>query len=318
MGMSDIVYVSCEMDKAVRASKRIAHTSAPVLIEGESGTGKELIARLIHRHSRRAAKPFVPVNCGAIPETLFESEFFGYRAGAFTGAVKDKSGIFEAADGGTAFLDEIGDLSPSMQAKILRVLQEKEVRRVGDTRAYKVDIRVIAATNKDLEREMGEGRFREDLFFRLGVLRIHLTPLRQRRSDIPVLADHFAVKYAGQMGRDVPRLSGEVLDIFARYSWPGNVREIENEVHRMVALADEGRPIGRCMVSSRILEHLPGDGAGDRDGRLKQRLAGLEKQIIMEALDLYDWNKTRAARHLGLTRQGLHRKLHRLSITKHE
>jgi two-component system response regulator HupR/HoxA len=318
MGIPNIVYVSREMDKAVRTSKQIAHTSAPVLIEGESGTGKELIARLIHEHSRRAAGPFVPVNCGAIPETLFESEFFGYRAGAFTGAAKDRSGIFEAADGGTAFLDEIGDLSMSMQAKILRVLQEKEVRRIGDTRASRIDIRVIAATNKDIEREMGAGRFREDLFFRVGVLRIHLAPLRQRRSDIPVLADHFAVKYARRIGRDVPRLSDEVLDMFKQYSWPGNVRELENEVHRMVALADDGRPVGRSLLSGRILEHLRCAGAEDRDGCLKERLAGFERQVIMEALDLYGWNKTHAARHLGLTRQGLHRKLHRLCITRGE
>ena len=169
METPDIVYASREMDNAVRTSKRIARTSAPVLIEGESGTGKELIARLIHRHSRRQAGPFVPVNCGAIPETLFESEFFGHRAGAFTGALKDRSGIFEAADRGTAFLDEIGDLPVSMQAKILRVLQEKEVRRVGDNSMRRIDIRVIAATNKDLEHEMGAGRFREDLYFRIGV-----------------------------------------------------------------------------------------------------------------------------------------------------
>jgi two-component system response regulator HupR/HoxA len=318
MELPDIVYVSREMDQAIRTSRRIAHTSAPVLIEGESGTGKELIARLIHGHSRRAARAFVPVNCGAIPETLFESEFFGYRAGAFTGAVKDKIGIFEAAEGGPAFLDEIGDLSVSMQAKILRVLQEKEVRRVGDTKTGRIDIRVIAATNKDLEREMGAGRFREDLFFRIGVLRVRLAPLRQRRNDIPVLVDHFAAKYARRIGRGVPRLSDEVIDMFNKYSWPGNVRELENEVHRMVALADDGRPVGRCLVSGRILEHLRCDGAAEGDGRLKERLAGFEKQIIMETLDLYGWNKTRAARHLGLTRQGLHRKIHRLSITKAE
>ena len=182
----------------------------------------------------------------------------------------------------------------------------------------RIDIRVIAATNKDLEREMGAGRFREDLFFRIGVLRIHLTPLRQRPDDIAVLTDHFAVKYARRIGKGVPSLSDEVLDIFTRYSWPGNVRELENEVHRMVVLADDGRPVGRSMVSGRILEHLRGDGGEDRDGQLKERLAGFEKQIIMEALELYGWNKTRTARHLGLTRQGLHRKIHRLSITRDE
>jgi two-component system response regulator HupR/HoxA len=318
MEMPGIVYVSGEMDRIVRNSKRIARTSAPVLIEGESGTGKELIARLIHGHSRRSAGAFVPVNCGAVPEPLFESEFFGYKAGAFTGAVKDKPGIFEAASGGTAFLDEIGDLSVSMQAKILRVLQEKEVRRVGDTRSNAIDLRVIAATNKNLDHEMCAGRFREDLFFRIGVLRIHLSPLRQRPEDIPVLVDHFAVKYAGHIGRNVPLMSSEVLDIFRRYPWPGNVRELENEIHRMVALADDGKPVDRRLVSRRILEHLRRGGAGDSEGCLKERLAGFEKQIIMETLDLYGWNKTRAARHLGLTRQGLHRKLHRLSITRDE
>jgi two-component system response regulator HupR/HoxA len=318
MDIPDIVYVSREMDEAVRTSKRIAHTSAPVLIEGESGTGKELIARLIHGHSRRASGPFVPVNCGAVPETLFESEFFGHRAGAFTGAVKDRPGIFEAAHRGTAFLDEIGDLSPAMQAKILRVLQEGEIRRVGDTRPKRVDIRVIAATNKDLEREMAAGRFREDLFFRIGVLRIRMSPLRLRPVDIAVLADHFMVKYARRVGRGVPRLAEDVLDIFTRYPWPGNVRELENEIHRMVALADDGRPLGRCLVSGRIREWLRSEGEPGRNGHLKERLAGYERQIIKETLDLYGWNKTRAARHLGLTRQGLHRKLSRLSITRDE
>jgi two-component system response regulator HupR/HoxA len=318
MDSQDIVYVSREMDEAVRTAKRIAHTSAPVLIEGESGTGKELIARLIHKHSRRAGRAFVPVNCGAIPEPLFESEFFGYRAGAFTGAMKDKPGIFEAADGGTAFLDEIGDLSVSMQAKILRVLQEREVRRVGDTRANRIDIRVIAATNKNLEREIGAGRFREDLFFRIGVLRIWLAPLRQRPSDIPVLVDHFTVKYARRIGKAAPLLTEEVIDAFKRYSWPGNVRELENEVHRLVALGDDGRPVEQDLVSGRIIAQLDGGGAVEGGVRLKQRLAGFEKQIIMETLDLYGWNKTLAARHLGLTRQGLHRKIHRLSITRDE
>jgi transcriptional regulator with PAS, ATPase and Fis domain len=205
-----------------------------------------------------------------------------------------------------------------MQAKILRVLQEREVRRVGDTRTGRIDFRVIAATNKDLEREICAARFREDLFFRVGVLRICLTPLRQRRSDIPVLVDHFAAKYARRIGKEVPRLGEEVIDMFKRYSWPGNVRELENEIHRMVALADDGRPVGCGLVSGRILAHLGGDGTDEGDGRLKERLAGLEKQIIMETLDLYGWNKTRAARHLGLTRQGLHRKIHRLSITRDE
>jgi transcriptional regulator with PAS, ATPase and Fis domain len=318
MEMPDIVYVSGQMAAAIRTSKQIAPTSAPILIEGESGTGKELIARLIHRSSRRSSGSFVAVNCGAVPETLFESEFFGHRAGAFTGALRDKPGIFEAAHGGTAFLDEIGDLSLSMQAKILRVLQENEIRRVGDARTSRVDIRVVAATNKDLEYEMRHGRFREDLFFRIGVLRVQLTPLRKRRDDIPVLARHFACKYAHRIGKQVPRFSEKVLDLFDRYPWPGNVRELENEIHRIVALAGDGRPVECRQVSCRIVEHLECVDSVDSDGRLKDRLAVYEKQIIKETLDLYDWNKTRAARHLGLTRQGLHRKLSKLSITKED
>jgi two-component system response regulator HupR/HoxA len=318
MEMPEIVYVSEEMARAIRTSRQIAHTSAPVLIEGESGTGKELIARLIHRSSPLARGLFVPVNCGAIPETLFESEFFGYRAGAFTGAVRDKPGIFETAQGGTAFLDEIGDLSPPMQAKLLRVIQEKELRRVGDTRTSRVDMRVIAATNKDLEHEMRSGRFREDLFFRISVLRIRLAPLRRRPEDIPVLVHHFAEKCARRTGKRVPCFSDEVWSLLERYSWPGNVRELENEIHRIVALASDGRPVRRTQISSRILESADCDRGAERDHRLKDRLASYEKQIIKEALDLYGWNKTRTARHLGLTRQGLHRKLSRLSITKDE
>jgi transcriptional regulator with PAS, ATPase and Fis domain len=316
--MPEIVYVSEEMAGAIQISKRIAGTSAPVLIEGESGTGKELIARLIHRTSSRSSGAFVPVNCGAIPESLFESEFFGHRAGAFTGALKDKPGIFEAANGGTAFLDEIGDLSPSMQAKLLRVLQEKELRRVGDTRVSRIDIRIIAATNKELEYEMNAGRFREDLFFRISVLRIRLAPLRQRRADIPVLTNYFVAKYARLAGKGVPRITDGVLDVFDRYPWPGNVRELENEIHRMVALSSDSRPIGRRQISDRITGRLENDEAAGPNGQLKERLAVYEKQIIKEALELYGWNKTRAARHLGLTRQGLHRKLNRLSITKDE
>jgi transcriptional regulator with PAS, ATPase and Fis domain len=318
MEIPDIVYVSEQMAAAIRISKQIAATSAPILIEGESGTGKELIARLIHRSSRRSSGSFVAVNCGAVPETLFESEFFGHRAGAFTGALRDKPGIFEAAHGGTAFLDEIGDLSLPMQAKILRVLQESEIRRVGDARPSRVDIRVIAATNKDLECEMRHGRFREDLFFRIGVLRVQLTPLRRRRDDIPVLARHFACKYAQRIGKEVPRFSEKVLDLFDRYPWPGNVRELENEIHRIVALARDGGPVACRQVSCRIIEHLECVDSVDSGRRLKERLAVYEKQIIKETLDLYDWNKTRAARHLGLTRQGLHRKLSKLSITKED
>jgi two-component system response regulator HupR/HoxA len=318
MNTPKIVYASEEMELAISTAKQIAQTSSPVLIEGESGTGKELIARLIHTSSRRRDRTFVAVNCGAIPETLFESELFGYRAGAFTGAVRDRQGIFEAADGGTLFLDEIGDLSPPMQAKFLRVLQEREVRRVGDTRSSTVDVRVIAATNRVLEQEMRHGRFREDLFFRISVLRLYLPPLRRRTEDIPILSRYFAAKYASRLGKAVPGVSSDVLNLFRDYAWPGNVRELENELHRMVALSNDGLPLSTTMVSSRITEYVSQKLDSVGNGRLKMRLASYEKQIIKEAMERYGWNKTRAAKHLGLTRQGLHRKLHRLNISKSE
>jgi Nif-specific regulatory protein len=315
--MADIIFTSHEMSTTLRTAKAVARTSSPVLIEGESGTGKELIARLIHEWSDRRDAPFVAINCGAIPEALFESEVFGYRAGAFTGAVRDKPGIFEAANGGTLFLDEVGDLHRSLQAKCLRVLQEQEFRRVGDVRLQRLDVRLLSATNKDLEREMKRDRFREDLFFRIGVLRVRIEPLRNRTDDIPLLCRHFAEKYARDLGRPAPVLDKDLLDLLAQYQWPGNVRELENEIHRLVALASDHQPIGSDRLSARILEAVRAPGAAGR-GRLKSRLVSYERQIIKEALERYGWNKTRVARHLGLTRQGLHRKLRRYGIDRGE
>jgi two-component system response regulator HupR/HoxA len=312
----DIVFVSKAMELVLDTTRRIARTTSPVLIEGESGTGKELIARLIHSLSERRHKPFIPVNCGAVPETLFESEFFGYKAGAFTGAVRDKPGIFEAAQGGTLFLDEIGDLSPAMQSKCLRVLQENELRRVGDTRVSTVDVRFVSATNKRLDEEMRANRFREDLFFRVGVLRLSIKPLRERREDIPVLCDHFAQKHALRLGKEAPNLIREVINLFGDYDWPGNVRELENEIHRIVALSRDGAPVTRSQVSPRILDSVRGAPPGGSRGGLKTRLELCEKQIIEDTLERYGWNKSRAARHLGLSRQGLHRKIERLKIRR--
>jgi two-component system response regulator HupR/HoxA len=318
MKPGDIVFASKEMAGLIETCGRMARTLGPVLIEGESGTGKELAARLIHSLSGRGKKRFVPVNCAAIPETLFESELFGYRAGAFTGAMRDKQGIFEVADGGTLFLDEIGDLSPGMQAKLLRVLQESELRRVGDTRVSTVDLRLISATNRDLEHEMSANRFREDLFFRVSVLRVYIEPLRNRTADIPALCDHFIAKHSDRLGKPRHRLCDQVLRLFCEYPWPGNVRELENEIHRMVALASDGGPLTASHVSRRILESATRREVTRCGGRLKTRLASYERQIIKEALNRYGWNKTRAAEHLGLTRQGLHRKLQRLRIHRYE
>lgn len=318
MKPGDIVFASKEMAGLIETCGRMARSCGPVLIEGESGTGKELAARLIHSRSERGKKRFVPVNCAAIPETLFESELFGYRAGAFTGATRDKQGIFEAADGGTLFLDEIGDLSPGMQAKLLRVLQESELRRVGDTRVSTIDLRLISATNKDLESEMSSNRFREDLFFRVSVLRIYIEPLRNRTADIPALCVHFIAKHSDRLGKPRHHLSDEALRLFCEYPWPGNVRELENEIHRMVALAGDGGPLTMSQVSQRILEAARQRRVSGCGGRLKTRLASYERQIIKEALNRYGWNKTRAAEHLGLTRQGLYRKLQRLRIQRYE
>ena len=315
MKSRSIIFASKEMALVLRAAETVAATTSPVLIEGESGTGKELVARVIHAGGPRRANPFVPVNCGAIPETLFESEIFGHVAGSFTGATRDKPGILEAADGGTLFLDEIGDLPLHLQAKLLRVLQENEFRRVGDTRTSTADVRVVSATNRDLEQEMKLGRFREDLFFRISVLRISVEPLRRRPTDIEPLVDHFATKYAALMGKTKPRIGRDVLAYLEAYSWPGNVRELENEIQRLIAFSAGGN-IEVNQLSKRIVAYGPSSCEAPSPGTLRERVAGFERELIRETLELYSWNKTETARHLGLTRQGLHRKVRKLGIRR--
>jgi transcriptional regulator with PAS, ATPase and Fis domain len=316
MKTRDLVFASPQMRLAVKTAEIAARAESPVLVEGESGTGKELIARLVHSASRRRGGPFVAVNCGAIPETLFESELFGHIAGSFTGATRDKPGIFEAAAGGVLFLDEIGDLALPLQAKLLRVLQESELRRVGDTRTSAVDVRVVSATNRNLEEEMIHRRFREDLFFRVSVLRIAVEPLRRRHEDIAPLAAHFAAKYAAAIGRETPCFSEEALALLKAYAWPGNVRELENEIQRVIAFSPDGT-VGADDLSDRIRQGPEADPGRRASGSLKERLAHLERQVIRETLDRYAWNKTQAARNLGLTRQGLHRKVRKLGISRH-
>jgi transcriptional regulator with PAS, ATPase and Fis domain len=315
MKTRDMVFASKEMELVLKTVEAVAPTASPVLIEGESGTGKELIARLVHSRSRRRERPFFPVNCGAIPDALFESEIFGHLAGSFTGAIRDKAGILEAASGGTLFLDEIGDLALHLQAKLLRVLQENEFRRIGDTRTSTADVRVISATNRDLEEEVKQGRFREDLYFRVSVLRICVEPLRSRPDDISVLAEHFAAGYAAAMGKEIPRLDGGLLEIFRAYPWPGNVRELENEIQRLIAFSGDGT-IGPAQVSKRIRAWVCERRSGSRAGSLRERVADFEKEIIHETLVRYSWNKSECARRLGLTRQGLHRKVRRLGIVQ--
>jgi DNA-binding NtrC family response regulator len=286
----------------------LAESAAPVLIQGESGTGKELVAAALHNEGPRAGKLFVPVNCGALPEGLLESELFGHVRGAFTGAIRDKKGRFELADGGTIFLDEIGDISAAMQVKLLRVLQKGAFERVGSEKTIKVNVRVISATNKDLQREIAAGRFREDLYYRLSVVPLVVPPLRERPNDIPLLAVHLLAQYAEGAGRQGAAFSPEAMDLMLSYHWPGNVRELQNWI-QFALIKCKGGPIRP--------EHLPpvalhtgallagghaGAGADPRKGRMR-----LTAQSVREAIDRAGGNKVEAARLLGVSRATLYR-----------
>jgi two-component system response regulator HydG len=281
---------------------KAASTTATVLISGESGTGKELVARAIHYRSTRSAAPFVAVNCGGIPEGLLESELFGHVKGAFTGATESRAGFFQTADGGTIFLDEVSDTSLAMQAKLLRVLQEKEVCMVGARRAQKVDVRVLAATNKDLFGLVKKGGFREDLYFRLNVINISLPPLRERGDDILLLARHFAARFAEEAGKPVPQFSENALQVLMRYDWPGNVRELENVIQRLVVMTD-GPHIEIPDLPPLLRFSAP------RVNGLNRTLAEVEADYIRNVLAGVGGNKTRAAEILGIDRKTLREKL---------
>ncbi|HSC26421.1 MAG TPA: sigma-54 dependent transcriptional regulator [Vicinamibacterales bacterium] len=286
-------------------ASRVAQTDTTVLLAGESGTGKELLAKAIHFNSARSRHAFVTVNCAAIPEQLLESELFGHRRGAFTGAVADKRGKFEVAHGGTVFLDEIGELPPLLQVKLLRVLQEREIDKVGETRPLKVDLRVIAATNRDLEKMIADGSFREDLYYRLAVVSIRMPPLRERADDIPLLVDAFLEKHSQRLGRARPAIRKEVYSAFNLYSWPGNIRELENVVERALVL-DKDAVIGLDDLPDRLRTReqrignvrieLPDEGIS---------LEKVERELLVAALDKHDWNQTRAAAYLDITRSTL-------------
>jgi two-component system, NtrC family, response regulator HupR/HoxA len=305
-GEPRLLYKSRSMDDLLGLLARVVKTDSTVLIQGETGTGKELLARHIHERSARAGGAFVPVNCGAIPRDLIESAFFGHRRGAFTGATEDRKGFFEAADGGTLFLDEIGEAPLDLQVKLLRVLQEGEILRVGAQSAEKVDVRVIASTNRNLGRMVEEGSFRQDLFFRLNVFSVLVPPLRARPEDIPVLAEHFLASSSRRLNKRLPGFDAETLARLRRYDWPGNVRELENEVERLVILCDPGETVGAHLLSDRI-RHGPVRPAGDGD--LKEQMAALEKTLILRALKEHNQNKSRAAEALGITRQTIIAKL---------
>jgi DNA-binding NtrC family response regulator len=304
----NIIGKSPAMQDVFALIRRLSASAVNVLITGESGTGKELVARALHYNSPRAKKPFVPVNCAAIPDTLLESELFGYKRGAFTDARSDRTGMFLEADGGTIFLDEIGDLTPPLQAKLLRVLQEKEVRPLGAARSEKVDVRVLSATNRDLVQRMGEGAFREDLFYRLNVIEVVLPPLRDRAEDVLPLSDHFLVEACKRTGKRIGgAFSQSAMKIMLAYPWPGNVRELENVVERAVALA-EGDSINPEDLPPQVRERRSTDVLAAALAR-GLTLAELEREYINRVLQAEGGNKTRAAQRLGLDRKTLYRKL---------
>jgi two-component system response regulator PilR (NtrC family) len=306
---SSIIGASDAMVAIFQLIERIAPTSSTILIAGESGTGKELVARAIHFNSPRKDLPFVALNCGALPETLLDSELFGHVRGAFTGADTNKKGLIEVAEKGTIFLDEIGEMSPMVQVKLLRVLQERRFRRLGGTEEVDADIRIIAATNRDLSKMVAEGRFREDLFYRINVIPLRLPPLRERRDDIPAIAEHFVARFAQQMGKDIAGISGDAMVCLKAYGWPGNVRELENAMERAVALEAtatilrESLPEAVLMAPDTPPAAIPGDGALLPDGTfdLEAHVARVEREYLTEALKQSHGVKTRAAERLGLT-----------------
>jgi two-component system response regulator HupR/HoxA len=299
--------------------KKVALCDATILIEGETGTGKELVAKAIHELGRRRINKFLAHNCGATPDTLIESELFGHVKGAFTGAVQDKKGLFEVADGGTFFLDEIADISSMMQIKLLRVLQEREFRRVGETQPRRIDVRVIAATNRDLLDEVEQGRFRRDLYYRLGVIKLRLPPLRERRADILPLVEHFLSIQARRVGARNIVLHENALNALMNYDWPGNIRELENEIERAVALGHPATGISLWTLSEAVRSNSCGVVCDlGRAGTLKYETDRLERKKILEALESCMWNKTRAAGILGLSRQGLLKKMRRFKLKREQ
>jgi transcriptional regulator with GAF, ATPase, and Fis domain len=309
---NDIIGSSPPMRRLFDLMKKVIETPTTVLIQGETGTGKELIAKVIHFNGPLKDKPFIAENCAALPETLLESELFGHVRGAFTGAVSDKKGLFEIADGGTIFLDEIGEMSLPMQVKLLRVLQEGEFRRVGSHQTVKVNVRLIASTNRDLKEESLRGNFREDLYYRINVFQITPPPLRERKEDILQLASHFLEKCAIRFGKPISQITPQTLDLLVRYDWPGNVRELENEMERAMTMAAGSTFISPDLLSDKLRpagSNLYESETAQPPGSLKEAVQALERRMIGEALATASGNRSRAARELGLSRQGLLNKI---------
>ena len=316
---AQLVGQSESMQKVFDVVRQVADAKSNVLICGESGTGKELVARAIHYNSARSSMPFVAVNCSAVPETLLESELFGHMKGSFTGAMANKAGLFEVANGGTIFLDEIGDTTPTIQVKLLRVIQEREFRRVGGNQDVKVDVRIVAATNKDLEKAVADGSFREDLYYRLDVIPIRLPPLRLRTGDIPLLANHFLGKFSQESGKPVPVLTSEAMHVLLGHEWRGNVRELENLIERVVTFS-AGAPVSdedirgwlhRVLTPQQqgVPTDLPEEGLD-----LEELINGIEKDLLLKALERTMWVQKKAARLLRLNTRSFRYRLEKYAI----
>ncbi|WP_413933701.1 sigma-54-dependent transcriptional regulator [Nitrospira sp. BLG_1] len=317
---AQLVGQSEAIQRVFEVVRKVADSKSNVLICGESGTGKELVARAIHYNSARSALPFVAVNCSAVPETLLESELFGHMKGSFTGAIANKAGLFEIANGGTIFLDEIGDTTPTIQVKLLRVIQEREFRRVGGSQDIKVDVRVVAATNKDLEKAVADGSFREDLYYRLDVIPIRLPPLRMRTGDIPLLVNHFLERFAKESGKPKPVFSSDAMHVLLEHEWRGNVRELENLIERVVAFSVDG-PVTDADVRGWLhrptalppVQGVPLD-LTDEGLDLEGLINGIEKDLLLKALERSKWVKKKAARMLRLNTRSFRYRLEKYAI----
>lgn len=316
----NIIGKSEKMQKVFELVRKVSDSMSNILIYGESGTGKELIARAIHFNSRKKDKPFVTINCGALPEGLLESELFGHMKGSFTGAVFNKEGLFEVANGGTIFLDEVGETSPAIQVKLLRVLQDKEFKRVGGTKEIKVDVRIITATNRDLTKAVAEGKFREDLYYRLNVIPITLPPLRERADDIPLLADHFLGKFNKALNKNVKGFLPAAMELLRSYEWRGNVRELENVIERAVALSNSEIITPECLPdilressrgSSAIPVKIPAEGLD-----LEALIGDIEKELLLNALEKTNWIKKDAAKLLHLNFRSFRYRLDKYNLNK--
>lgn len=312
----EIIGESPKMLEVFEIMKKVIKTDSTILITGETGTGKELVARAIHYNGSRRDGAFVAVNCSALTETLLETELFGHVKGSFTGAIAEKKGLFEVADKGTFFMDEIGDISPNLQAKLLRVLQEGVIKKVGGTQDIKVDVRLIAATNRDITKEVDRGSFRRDLYYRISVVEIHLPPLRERKEDIPILAEHFLKKFSQKLNKDIKRFSPSAMKLLCDYDWPGNVRELEHEIERAVILNETNE-----ITPDDLSERIRSGGVALKIEEIKTRslkgvLNNYEKKIIAELLGEMRWNKTKVAEVLGITRQALNKKIERYDLDR--